>query len=97
MATGLLEKALKSVGGVEEFRRKREEFRRDLAFIEENKETLLKDYNESWVAVYNSKVVAHGKDYGNVLSELERKGMPVDQIPIRYLSEHKVFALYLWP
>jgi hypothetical protein len=97
MATGLLEKALKSVGGVEEFRRKREEFRRDLAFIEENKETLLKDYNESWVAVYNSKVVAHGKDYDNVLSELERKGMPVDQIPIRYLSEHKVFALYLWP
>jgi hypothetical protein len=57
----------------------------------------LKDYNESWVAVYNSKVVAHGKDYDNVLSELERKGMPVDQIPIRYLSEHKVFALYLWP
>jgi hypothetical protein len=97
MATGLLEKALKSVGGVEESKRKREEFRRDLAFIEENREKLLKDHNESWVAVYNSEVVAHGKDYNNVLSQLERRGMPVGQIPIRYLSEHKVFALYLQP
>jgi hypothetical protein len=96
MATGLLGKALKSVGGVEESRRKREEFRRDLAFIEKNRETLLNDYNESWVAVYNSEVVAHGKDYNNILSELERRGMPVGQIPIRYLSKHKVFALYLW-
>jgi ribosomal protein L20 len=97
MATGLLKKALKSVGGAEESKRKREEFRRDLAYIEENREKLLKDYNERWVAVYNSEVVAHGKDYDNVLSQLERRGMPVDQIPIRYLSEHKVFALYLQP
>ncbi len=97
MATELLEKALKSVGGAEESRRKREEFRRDLAFIEENRTELLEDYNESWVAVYNSKVVAHGKDYDNVLSQLEKRGMPVDQIPIRYLSKRKVFALYLWP
>lgn len=97
MATKLLEKALESVGGRGEFRRKREEFRRDLAFIEENRKKLLKSYNESWVAVYNSEVVAHGKDYNNVLAQLERSGMPVDQIPIRYLSKHKVFALYMWP
>ena len=97
MATKLLEKALKSVGGVEESRRKREDFRRDLAFIEENRKKLLKDHDESWVAVYNAEVVAHGKDYYDVLSQLERSGMPVDQIPIRYLSKHKVFALYLLP
>lgn len=96
MATEALEKALKAVGGVEESKRKREEFRRDLAFIEENREKLLEkeDYNESWVAVYKSEVVAHGKDYNNVLSQLEKKGMPVEQIPIRYLSKHKIFALY---
>lgn len=97
MAAKLLERALKSVGGVEESRRQREEFRQDLAFIEENREKLLEDYNESWVAVYKSKVVAYGKNYNNVLSQLKRNDMPVGQIPIRYLSKHKVFALYLWP
>jgi len=97
MTTDLLEKVLKAVGGIEESKRKREEFRRDLAFIEENREDLLENYNERWVAVYKSKIVAHSKDYDNVLSQLERSGMPVGQIPIRYLSKHKVFALYLWP
>lgn len=94
MTTKLLEEALKSVGGLEEFKRKREQFSRDLAFIDENREKLLEDYNDKWVAVYKSEIVANGKDYNNVLSHLERNNMPVEQIPIRYLSKHKVFALY---
>jgi hypothetical protein len=97
MTTELLEKAIESVGGAEEFRRKREEFRRDLIFIEENIEKLVEDYNEKWVAVYNSEVVAHGRNYRNILFQLEKRGMPIDQIPIRYLSRRKVFALYLQP
>jgi len=96
MATKLLEKALESVGGLEEYKRKRQQFSRDLTFIEENREKLLEDYNESWVAVYESKIVAHGKDYNKVLSQLEGDKMPVDQIPIRYLSRRKISALYLW-
>lgn len=95
MTDTLLEKALKSVGGLDEFKRKREQFSRDLAFIDENRDKLLENYNENWVAIYNSEVVAHGKDYNNVLSQLEKKGMPVGQIPIKFLSTHKVFALYL--
>jgi len=65
-----------------------------LAFISERRDELLKDYDERWIAVYESKIVAHGKDYNNVLSQLERRNLPVGQIPIRYLSKHKVFALY---
>ncbi len=95
MATDLLKKALKSIGGLEEFNRKREQFRCDLAFIDNNRESLLEDYNEQWVAVYRSEIVAHGKDYNNVLSELEKKDMPVGLIPIKYLSRHKILALYL--
>jgi len=95
MPTKLLEKALESVGGLEEFKRKREQFSRDLAFINENRTKLLEDYEGNWVAVYESKVVAHGRDYNNILSKLEGKDMPVGQIPIRYISKHKVFALYL--
>ncbi len=94
MTTKLLEKALNSAGGLEEFKRKRDQFSRDLAFIDENRDKLLEDYGENWVAVYELKVIAHGKHYNNVLSQLERNNMPVGQIPIRYLSKHKVFALY---
>ena len=97
MTTELVEKALKAVGGIEASKRKRKEFRRDLAFIEKNREKLLKDYNERWIAAYKAEIIAHSKDYDDVLSQLERSGMPVGQIPIRYISKHKVFALYLWP
>jgi hypothetical protein len=96
MTTELLEKVLESVGGEKEFERKRVEFKRDLAFIEENKEELLGKYINRWVAVYNSEVVAHSKHYGDVISQLERANKPVDQIPIRYISKYDVFALYLW-
>lgn len=94
MATELLEKALESVGGLAEFKRKRDQFRRDLAFIDENSDKLLKYYSENWIAVYDSRVVAHGKHYKKVLSQLERHDLPVEQIPIRFLSAHKVPALY---
>jgi len=97
MTNTALEKALDSVGGLAEFKRKREQFGGDLAFIQKNRDKLLKDYNETWVAVYKSNVVAHGKDYKNVLSELERKNMPVGEIPIRFLSTHKILAFYFRP
>lgn len=96
MSTGLLDKALKSVGGTEEFKRKRDEFGKDLAFINDNRDKLFKDYDEKWIAVYKSKIIAHGKDYDSVLSQLEKNDMPVEQIPIRYLSKHKVFTLYYY-
>jgi len=89
-----LERALESVGGLEEFKRRREQFSQDLAFIQKNKDELLEKYNETWIAVHKSNVVAHGKDYNNVLSQLERQNMPVGEIPIRFLSAHKVLALY---
>lgn len=95
MPSKLLDKALKSVGGLEEFKRRGDQFRQDLAFIDENREKLLEQYNETWVAAHKCKIVAHGKDYNKVLSRLQMDKLPVDHIPIRYLSKQKVFALYI--
>jgi len=95
MATELLEKALKSVGGLDEFKRKRDQFSRDLAFINENRDRLVEDYNETWVAVYESKIVAYGKNYNKIISQLLENSLPTEQIPIRYLSKSKVSALYI--
>lgn len=94
MATKLLKQALKSVGGLEEFKRKRDQFSRDLAFFDENRDKLLEDYKQRWVAVYESEIVAHSKHYNNVISQLERSDLPVEQLVIRFISAHKVMALY---
>ena len=73
MATELLEKALASVGGLEKYKQIRKQFSEDLAFINDNRDWLLRDYDENWIAVYKSQIIAHGKDYNNVLSQLEKK------------------------
>ena len=94
MTPKLLEKALKSAGGLEEFKRKSDQFSRDLAFIDENRDKLLKDYDEKWVAVYESKVVAYGKHYNNVLSQLERNDLSEEQVVIKFLSSREAITLY---
>jgi hypothetical protein len=94
MTTKLLEKALKSAGGLEEFKRKRDQFNRNLAFINENTDKLLEDYGDCWVAVYDHKIVAHGKHYNNILSQIRGKGLPVEQTVTRFVSSREVIALY---
>lgn len=94
MTTKLLEKALKSAGGLEEFKRKRDQFGRDLAFINENIDKLLEDYGDSWVAVYDRKIIAHSKHYNNTLSQIQGRGLPVEQVVTRFLSGREVIALY---
>ena len=94
MATKLLQKALKSVGGLEKYKEIRRQFSEDLAFIDDNRDKLIEEYNETWIAVYKSQIIAYGKDYKNVLSRVEKQNLPAGQVPIRYLSTHKVFTLY---
>ena len=94
MATKLLQKALESVGGLEKYKEIRRQFSEDLAFIDDNGEKLLEDYDETWIAVYKSQIIARGKNYNNVLSQVEKQDLPVGQVPIRYLSRYKVFTLY---
>lgn len=94
MTTKLMQKALESVGGLEKYREIRKQFSEDLAFIDDNRDKLLEDYNEYWLAVYKSQIIAHGKNYNNVLSQVEKRDLPVGQVPIRYLSKRKVFTLY---
>jgi len=94
MATKLLQKALESVGGLEKYKEIRRQFSEDLAFIDDNRDKLLEEHNETWIAVYKSQIIAHGKNYNNVLSQIEKQDLPAGQVPIRYLSTHKVFTLY---
>lgn len=94
MSSGLLDKALESVGGLEEFKRKMQQFSQDLAFIDEKRDKLLKLYDENWIAVYKSEVVAHSKDYSDVLAQVREKGLSTEQVVIKFLSSRKVVTLF---
>lgn len=95
MTTGsLLNKALNAVGGREEFERKFQQYSESVAFIDKNREDLLKKYDSNWVAVYNSKVMAAGTNYDDVAKEIERKRLPIEEVVIRFLSSRKVLTLY---
>ena len=94
MSSGLLDKALQSAGGPEEFKRKMDRFSQDLAFIDGKRSELLKLYDENWIAVYKSEVVAYGKHYNDVLAQVEKKGLSTEQTVIKFLSSREVVTLF---
>lgn len=94
MTPKILEKVLKSAGGLEEFKQKRDQFSHDLAYFDKNQGKLLEIYNENWVAVYKSEVVAHSKRYNDILAQIEKRGLPEEQLVIKFISSREVIALY---
>lgn len=94
MAGGLLDKAIESAGGLEEFQKKMAQFRGDLAFIDDKREELLQRYDENWVAVYKHEVVAHGEQYDDVIAQIRKRGLPTDEVVIKFLSSRKVITLF---
>lgn len=90
----LFKKALRSVGGKKEFARKSQQYSSSIHFIDTDRARLLKEYDEKWIAVYNSEVVAHGKQYNNVVKVIRRKGLPIREVALKHLSSRKVTTLF---
>ena len=89
-----LQDALRSVGGRKEFERQYQQYRGSLHFIDRDKSELLSKYADNWVAVYNSKVIAHGEKYRDVVKDLERKGLPMEEVAVKFLSTRRVMTLF---
>jgi len=96
MATGgrLLERALDAAGGKKAFDRKFRQYGESVAFIDKNREELLKKYDENWVAVYEATVVAHSKKYEDLEEELRKQGLPVEEVVIKFLTSRKMLTLF---
>ena len=90
----LLDRALRAAGGREAFDRKFRQYGESVSFIDKNEDKLLKKYDENWVAVYNAKVVAHGKKYQEVEREIRRKGLPLEEIVIKFLTSREMLTLF---
>ena len=92
--SALLEKALEAAGGKEEFGRKFQQYDESLSFFDTNRQKLLKKYDGRWVDVYNSKVVAVGKEYKQIIDKVHRLKLPQEEIATKFISSRKVMTLF---
>ena len=82
----LLEKALRHAGCREEFERQYKEIKKNHFYIDDNRVELLQSFDGNWIAVFNSVVVANGKEYDSVAKVLANKKMPAEETAIRFIS-----------
>jgi hypothetical protein len=64
-----------------------ERFRADALYVEQHRAELLKRFLEHWVAVYNQDVVASAKSPADLVTELERRGIPPGDVVHEYLTQ----------
>jgi hypothetical protein len=91
----LKEKAIKSVGGVAEFKRKSENYSKNLRFLESCKPELIKTHDKLWVAIYNSSLVAASKSLPDLVKTLYKQGIPEEETLIQYISSENILTLYV--
>lgn len=86
--------ALNAIGGKKELQRQFRQYSHSVNYIDKDRRKLLKDYNNTWVAVYDSALVAHGKTYNDVVKAIEEKGLPLGQVALKFLSNRRRITLY---
>ncbi len=64
-------------------------FRKSSLLFSSHHKRMINLYPEEWVAVYNGKVEAHDQNYDNVLSQIDKKGIPRQLILIRYITKQQ--------
>lgn len=89
-----LQDALRAVGGRQEFERKYQQYSGSVHFINRDRSKLLPKYADNWVAVYNSKVVAYGKKYNDVVKDIRQKKLPIEDVAVKFLSTRKRITLF---
>ena len=61
-------------------------FQKDVGYYEGNREKLLEEYPEKWVAIYNQKVVGAETDVPQLLADLKQRGVPTERILVRHVT-----------
>ena len=67
-----------------------ERFTADVMYVENNREELLRQYSERWVAVYNKQVVGAAKHLKVLIKQLDRKGVSSAHAYVEYLTEKDI-------
>lgn len=73
-------------GFVRDKQAERHLFQKDVGYYEGNREKLLEEYPEQWVAIYNQKVVGAAPDVQQLLTDLKQRGIPTERLLVRHVT-----------
>jgi hypothetical protein len=82
-----MEMAIKSAGGKEELSRKFNEYCDNDLYINENLTELLKSYNEKWIAIYDSELVASSSTFISIIKNIKEKNYSLDDVHIQFITQ----------
>lgn len=68
-------------------------FEQSRSYIDSNREKLLKQYPNRWIAVHKGKVLATDKDLRNLIGALRKSGTPFEHVAVELLTNEKTPVL----
>lgn len=87
--TSDLKDVLDALGGPAAIESEARALRRSTRLLSSNDPRMIDQYPNQWVGIYDGKVQAHGDSFDQVLSELDRLGIPKNKSIIRYLTRYR--------
>lgn len=60
------------------------------AYIDSNREKLLKQYPNRWIAVHKEKVLDADKDLRNLIGALRKSDTPLEQVAVELLISEEI-------
>lgn len=94
MATRMEERAIEELGGAERVDEAIRRLEADVVYLLKNREELMRQHSEQWVAIHDRKVVARSKTLEGLLAEMDARGIPKGSALVHFLTT-KAQALIL--
>jgi len=82
----LTPEVLRLIGTPEEMAREMERLRRDLDWIEVERDKLLAEYDGRWIAVNDGVVRASAEDLAGLFELVDTQGLPRQDVTVRYIT-----------
>ena len=80
---------LESIADQSKLRETAAVFEHSCSYIDSNREKLLKQYPNHWIAVYKDQVLAADKDLRNLINTLRRSGTHLEQVAVEWLTREQ--------
>lgn len=80
---------ISDVGSSEEIYQSLTQFRKDVTLLAQQRSELTKKHPNKWVAFYHGEVVSIANTLADLLSMIDKDGLPPDRVVTQFLSIQK--------
>ncbi|MBA7480331.1 hypothetical protein ES707_15782 [subsurface metagenome] len=84
-----VERAVQEAGGEQGIELKLRRFGDDVRLLQSMRQELLRQYAESWVAVYEGSIIAHAKTVEELWKQLSEKGISGNEAAIDFMAKER--------